>query len=233
MRFVYLRNHARNSAFTIRKRVPGARLSPKTRRRLIIAAVAAVTLIIWFSVFLARTFKNSESLFLALAQTKASEFFQTSVTQILSEEAAAGTFDYDSLVTLKYDNEGNISAITTDSGAINKLQFEVAYRIARDVLPYLSSEYKIPLGDICGGVLLFGHGPKVTVKLSTVNNLQTEITNDFSEAGVNMTRHKIGIRISADIAVLYPGGHNTVTMVTDVAVAETVIVGRVPGVVFN
>lgn len=233
MRFVYLRNHVRNGAFTIRKRAPGVRITPKTRLRLIIAAAVIVVLTIWVSVFLAKTFKNSESLFLALAQTKASEFFQVSVTQILAEEVEKGTFDYDDLVSLKYDNEGNISAITTDSGAINKLQFAVAYRIARDVLPYLTSDYKIPLGDICGGVLLFGHGPKVTVKLSTVNNLQTAITNDFSEAGVNMTRHKIGIEISADIAVLYPGGHNTTTMAVNVAIAETVIVGRVPGVVFN
>ena len=55
-----------------------------------------------------------------------------------------------------------------------------------------------------------------------------EFANQFTEAGINQTRHQIFFDLAADVSILLPGEQCTSTIKVQVCVAETVIVGQVP-----
>jgi sporulation protein YunB len=93
------------------------------------------------------------------------------------------------------------------------------------------TDIKIPIGNAVGGVIFTGRGPSFTVKILSVASVQTRFTNSFENAGINQTRHKIMLEVSAVINLYVPGTRETTTTVTTlVEVAETVIVGQVPNV---
>ena len=62
----------------------------------------------------------------------------------------------------------------------------------------------------------------------SVGTVQAEFESEFSEAGVNQTRHRIWLHLSIPATVLLAGSAIEVPLDTELCVAETVIVGQVP-----
>ena len=58
--------------------------------------------------------------------------------------------------------------------------------------------------------------------------MHTEVENRFESAGINQTRHRILLRVTAKMTVLIAGYAAPASVSTEVCVAETVIVGSVP-----
>ncbi|MDR3278574.1 MAG: sporulation protein YunB, partial [Oscillospiraceae bacterium] len=72
--------------------------------------------------------------------------------------------------------------------------------------------------------------PNIPVRIQSVTDVSSRFTNEFSAEGINQTRHKIMLEIAVDIDILVPGGHTKAAVTTQVAIAETIIVGAVPNV---
>ena len=85
------------------------------------------------------------------------------------------------------------------------------------------------LGSLTGSPLLAGRGPRISVRMESVGSSSARFENQFESAGINQTKHRIVLRIDVYVSILLPG-YSTVTQVTnEITVAETVIVGEVPG----
>ena len=87
---------------------------------------------------------------------------------------------------------------------------------------------RIPLGNLLGLNLLSGKGPDVPVEILLLTSSRADFRNDLSAAGINQTRHQIILELVVDIDVLVPWDMLSTQVVSEVLVAETVIVGQVP-----
>ena len=66
--------------------------------------------------------------------------------------------------------------------------------------------------------------------MGTVN---TDYKTEFLSSGINQTRHRIYIEIKSDMSVVAPFTNETVEVITNVNVAETVLIGNVPETFYN
>jgi sporulation protein YunB len=165
-----------------------------------------------------------------LAKAEAREYVTTAINDAVESEITAGRLRYDELVTLEKDASGAITALVTDMAKINTLQSRVSNAVARNVVNVMSEDMAIPIGDAIGGIIFSGRGPRVPLRVESVTDISSEIRNDFSSGGINQTRHKITLAISAEIVILIPGGRTTAVVTSEIAIAETIIVGTVPNV---
>ena len=62
---------------------------------------------------------------------------------------------------------------------------------------------------------------------------RADFRNDICSAGINQTRHQIILEVRVDIDVLVPWDTLSTQVVSEVLVAETVIVGSVPKLYLN
>ena len=165
-----------------------------------------------------------------LAITEVNDIIMIDIYDIINEEFASGSMNYDKLITLEKDYSGNITALKANTPVINILQA----KITKEVVLLENSDVtdiKIPIGNALGGVVFSGRGPSFVVKILSVTDVQAEFINYFYEEGINQTRHSIVLEVSAVIDLYVPGSPDTRTTVTaEVVVAETVIVGQVPNV---
>jgi sporulation protein YunB len=169
-----------------------------------------------------------------LGTAKASNAVLLTINSVVENEITKGTFDYGKLVKMEKDDAGNITALETNMALVNTLQSRLAKEVLTRVESEMVNEMRIPIGNAVGGVIFSGRGPSFEVKILSVQNVRTKFENDFSDAGVNQTRHKVMLDISVDIDVFIPGTKTTPTTVTSqVEVCETVIVGKVPNVYAN
>ena len=68
----------------------------------------------------------------------------------------------------------------------------------------------------------------IPVHILSIRNSDANFHSNFTQAGINQTLHQVTMQVSVDVAVLVLGETASFTMVSEVVVAETVIVGDVP-----
>lgn len=78
-----------------------------------------------------------------------------------------------------------------------------------------------------------GVGPKLLVRIIPVGTVNTDYKTEFISSGINQTRHRIYIEIKSEMSVVAAFTKETVEVVTNVNVAETVLIGNVPQTFYN
>ena len=157
-------------------------------------------------------------------QIAVNRMIQRAVLEVLEEDGLR----YQSFVSLQQNQNGETTALTTDTVLINRLQGELLEKILQTLQQYREVKLELPLGSLTGSQFLAGRGPLVTLRLRPVGLVKTKIINQFDEAGINQTRHRIQLQVTVDMLSLLPGYRISSQAQSNVILAETIIVGLVP-----
>jgi sporulation protein YunB len=137
-------------------------------------------------------------------------------------------FNYDDIIHIEKDDQGNIVMLKADTLKMNRIACDVALdsQIALNKLGYIG--IKIPLGYIFRNNFLAYIGPNLIVKMQPINTIETKYLSEFESAGINQTRHKIYVQVITNIRVILPFKSNDLEVKNEVPISETIIVGKVP-----
>lgn len=150
------------------------------------------------------------------------------INEAIEEQLRSEDIDYDRIVSLEKDVNGNITALRTNINEINRLKTQTLSVIDTMLLDLDVNEVGLPLGSLILPELFSGSGPKLPVRVMSISTSDAAFHNEFSEAGINQTSHQITMDVAITMTILTPVGTESVTAVSTVVVAETVIVGGVP-----
>ena len=62
-----------------------------------------------------------------------------------------------------------------------------------------------------------------------MGTVESRVENQFSDAGINQTLHRVMLSVHIPIQILLPGGTVETEVDSQVCLAESIIVGGVPG----
>ncbi len=153
------------------------------------------------------------------------------INGVVLEELERDGVTYDSLVSVGRGEDGRVLSITTDMVSMNRLKSKIITAIQDRLNREQHQTEGIPLGTLIGGHLFHGRGPSIYLELTLSGNVAADFTSTFESAGINQTKHQIGLKIHASVYSFLPGFDTTTDVDTDIVVAETVVVGSVPEVV--
>ena len=157
-------------------------------------------------------------------QIAVNRMIQRAVLEVLEEDGLR----YQSFVSLQQNQSGETTALITDTVLINRLQGELLEKILQTLQETKQMTLRLPLGSLSGSQFLAGRGPMVTLHLRPVGMVKTKIINQFDEAGINQTRHRIQLQVTVDMLSLLPGYRISSQAQSNVILAETIIVGLIP-----
>lgn len=201
-----------------RKRVP-----KKAKILIIVGAVlaAVIVAVVFFQ-------KNVTKILYRLSEASVQSMTVLSVNEAVSETLER--IDYDSLITVTHGSDGAVTGISANAQKVNLLARTTATLSMANLSARSENGIKVPVGAFTGIEFLAGFGPKVTFKIISVSRVSCEFDSAFSSAGVNQTRHGVYMDVEATVTVVMPSGSKEISSVTEVLVAESVIVGEVPDV---
>lgn len=155
------------------------------------------------------------------------------ISSAIYEEVEDENITYERLVSFEKDDNGKISALKTNIIEMNRLKSKLSIKILEELENMDTVEIEVPLGTIIGGDLIGGKGPDISVEVIPVGSIHTEINNEISSAGINQSRHQIMMTVCADLTIITSLGKIDADIKTCICIAETVIVGDVPGYYTN
>lgn len=195
----------------------------RNRRRLLLTVLVALPFVM--VVFLHYSISPLvQELAKARVDNRASYIINEAVEAILREEAV----DYDNIILFEKDINGAITALRTNMNEINHLKTRILSVIDTMLLDLDVNEIGLPLGSVILPELFSGTGPTLPVKVMSISRSDAEFRNEFKEAGINQSLQQIMMDVVITMTILTPVGTETVTTVSQVVVAETVIVGDIP-----
>jgi sporulation protein YunB len=111
---------------------------------------------------------------------------------------------------------------------MNSLASQVALTVQDTIKNMRTSEIKVPLGNIFGSQILGQYGPKIKINVTPIGRVNVDFFTEFEDSGINQTRHKIYLKVIAEVKTIVPFSSKNMVVESTIPIAETIIVGRVP-----
>lgn len=137
-------------------------------------------------------------------------------------------FNYDEIIKVEKDGEGNIAMLKADTLKMNKIATNVSLKAQEELRKIGEIGIKLPVGYLTKNNILSYYGPKVTIRMEPIGHVETSYISQFETAGINQTRHKIYVETRTKIKIIIPTSSSEIEVVNQVPIAETIIVGKVP-----
>ena len=194
------------------------------RRRFLRRALLLLLLLLALFLLIDRNFRP---LVFSLAEARSAAM----ASQVLSGALAEATQDgvtYEDLMNVKMDQNGQVALLSANTMAMNRLATRAGDAALRRLNNMSSERVTVPLGAVLGTTLFSGSGPGVPVSIVPIGSIFTDFATEFEACGINQTRHKVYLQVTANIRIVIPTGAKTTQVSANMLVAESIIVGRVP-----
>ena len=155
-------------------------------------------------------------------------------TQAQCEDLAANAIrslnsDCESYVLYDRAGGGSIESIRIDGSKVNLLKSEITSLLIAELEKMNSIQVGVPLGSITDMDFLFGRGPEIKIELPVRGTVKCDITDSFTDAGINQTLHKTCASLTLDLILILPDeGTRTLSICEEFELARTVVVGSIP-----
>jgi len=200
------------------------KINTKTKIKTLIVLIG---ILIVFNIFLYELNKVITPALLNIADEEIKKRTVDILNKTILEEYS-NKFDYDKVIRIEKDSEGNIIMLRADTLKMNQIACDVAIRSQEKLKNSGNIYIKIPIGYIFKNNIISNFGPKVTIKANPIGSIDTEYSSKFQSQGINQTKHSIYINVKTSVRVIFPMNTNRIEVKTQIPLAETVIVGKVP-----
>lgn len=167
-----------------------------------------------------------------IAVSDAADIVTKTVNESINGVIGSGDYGSDYFISLVTDDAGNISAITSDMAHINLLSTQILNTVIASTDNGVI-KVRIPAGNLTGLNLLMGKGPDVVIDIIMLTSSRVDFKNDIIPCGINQSKYQLMLEITVDVDVIVPWGTESARTVTEVIVADTVIIGKVPQTYLN
>lgn len=189
------------------------------RRTLLILFAAAA-----FFLMIERNFKP---LVFSLAEARSAAMASQVLYGALTEAIEDGV-TYSDLMSVHMDQRGQVALLSANTMQMNRLADQAGKAALRRLNNMSSERVMVPLGAALGLTILAGSGPGIPVSIVPIGSISTEFATEFEACGINQTRHKVYLQLTASIRIVIPTGAKTTQVSANMLVAESIIVGGVP-----
>ena len=184
------------------------------------------------SLFLAGAAMFLKDISCQIAVSDASDIVTVQTNNAIAALMAEGDFQNGDFVSFEKNAAGEVTAIHSNMAKINLLSTRILDRVVGATENRTLTVY-IPAGNLTGVSLLMGRGPSVPVKIIMLTSSRVELGDSVITAGINQTKHQICLNVIVDVDILIPWGTESTQVVTEVMIADTLVVGKVPDTYLN
>lgn len=188
---------------------------------ILLIAAAAATILFFF-----------RGLVTELAVSDAQDAVVITVNSIVKEIMQRVEYSSEPLVVLERDSTGSVAAVTTNVAAVNILEAEILEEVVSRTMETVI-QVEIPLGNLTGSALLLNRGPGIPVEVILLSSSMGGFRSELTAAGINQTRHQILLDLEVHLSLFMPWRTIDTSVMTEILVSETVIVGAVPDSYLN
>lgn len=170
---------------------------------------------------------NLKPTLLTIAEARATLIATQTINNVINEKIST-IIDPQSLITVRVDDHGKVVLIQPNAMEFNKLAADTTIKVQDGLRAITDEKIYIPIGQVVGSQLIASWGPNIVVTIIPVGTVQVNVVDKFEQAGINQTRHMVYLMATTTVRIVIPLVSKSVSVNTQVPIAEYVVVGEVP-----
>ncbi len=182
---------------------------------------AAVIILIWIDRLIRPTLKT-------ICEDECRAFTSTLIGKSIQRTLEENPYDYSDFSEILHDENGNIKAVETLTGNINRLQTTLLTDLNEALDESRDTEISISLGTASGVWIFAGRGPSVPMRFLPIGSAEVELVSTLESAGINQTCHKIAAEVTVHVAGAVPFCRTESYVKYEYILVQTILVGDVP-----
>lgn len=198
------------------------------RRRNLKTIIIIISALVLSSIILVKTDKAIRPALKSVCEDECRAYASGLIGNTIQKTLERTPYDYNDFAELIMDENGNIKAVETHTGNVNRFQTEILTEINNSLDKGRNAELSVSLGTASGVWIFAGRGPSVPMRFMPIGSADVKLKSVFEEAGINQTCHKLLIEVSVHVAGTVPLCRTEADVKYEYLLAETVIMGNVP-----
>jgi len=150
------------------------------------------------------------------------------INECVADYLQENNIAYTDLITVSLNDKKEVTAVGTNTIAVNKLKTDITNAIANELKDSRGEKIRVSLGNLFDSYILDYIGIEFQVKLTDYGFIETDILSSFKSSGINQTIHRINLKIKVEINVNIGTLYQKETVETEILLVETVLLGNVP-----
>lgn len=167
-----------------------------------------------------------------IAESDATDAVTKAVNDAINDVIGKGNYDLDYFVSFEKNTDDEITAVSSNMAHINMLSTEILNSVISSTDNGVL-KIQIPVGNLSGLNTLMNKGPDIETQIIMLTSSRVDFKNEIKSCGINQAKYQLVLEVTIDIDILVPWGTQSTSTVTEVIVADTVIVGKVPDTFLN
>ena len=172
--------------------------------------------------------KNVAGMLYSLSEATVRAAATEAVNDAVSQTLRWNNVDYNKLVTVTRGEDDRVLSLEADAQSVNLLARQTVTLSMANLSEACGEGVKVPIGVFTGIEFLAGFGPRVTFQIIPIGSVSCDFRSSFDTAGLNQTLHSIYMDVTAAVRVVLPSKTEGISVVTQVLICESVIVGEIP-----
>ena len=172
--------------------------------------------------------KNVVGMLYSLSEATVRAAATEAVNDAVSQTLRWNNVDYNKLVTVTRGEDDRVLSLEADAQSVNLLARQTVTLSMANLSEACGEGVKVPIGVFTGIEFLAGFGPRVTFQIIPIGSVSCDFRSSFDTAGLNQTLHSIYMDVTAAVSVVMPSKTEEISVVTQVLICESVIVGEIP-----
>lgn len=197
-----------------------------------------IIIIILTFIFIRRFSEKSENILLNYAEKN-----NLKLAAILINESLNNTInklEYNDLINIEKDIDGKITSLDFNEIESNKILYTFTNEILKNInkaeidkvnLEYFNKKdtiYYVPIGVIYNTKVLTDIGPKIPFKTSILGSVDTSISSNIKEYGINNSLIELFLNIKLYVQVILPFTSKTLEIQKQIYLERKIIQGQIP-----
>ncbi|WIV10728.1 sporulation protein YunB [Proteiniborus sp. MB09-C3] len=192
------------------------------KKKVFIIVVIILVLSIYGFIWIDRNVKPT---LLAVSEVQARKIATQAINEAVKNKIK-DDIKYKDLIFVNFDKEGKVTMMQANTIMMNSIASDVALEVQDNIRNVATKQVKIPIGNALNSNLITG--PYINLTIVPQGTVTVDFTTEFVESGINQTIHKVYLVIITEVRVIVPLASDVIRIVTNIPVAETIIVGDVP-----
>lgn len=192
------------------------------RKRYFLLIIAFLIFLIYIYKYIDKKVRPS---IVAISEVKARQVTIQAINDTINNKIR-NNIEYTDLVNVKYDNEGKVTLMQANTILMNSIASDVVLDVQEQLKEISESNIKVPLNNAFNTQIM--KLPSIRVRIIPQGSVNVDFATEFESTGINQTRHRIYIIVNTDIKMIVPLVSEEIRVTTNIAIAETIIIGDVP-----
>lgn len=137
------------------------------------------------------------------------------------------------MISSSANEKGDVRSLSLDHAKASRINTLISEAVTRKLEECENEGLSIPIGTLSGISFLNGKGFGLSLDLSCIGSVFTDITSEFVSCGINQSKYRVYVKISVKLNAILPISSTEVSVDYNYLLGERIIVGDVPQAYFS